>query len=963
MKNIAEYIDALVNSPRFKSQVAAHHRDLGSPGSSSAAKEVLPLQLSGLLGKLGIDKLYSHQCEALAAIEKGMHTAVATPTASGKTLIYHIPLLRTIERQPRARALYIFPLKALAQDQLTTFRQWTQASSCQPAPDAAIYDGDTSSYRRKKIRQCPPSVLMTNPEMVHLSLLPFHERWGDLIANLHLVVIDEVHTYRGMLGNHMAQVLRRLRRVCKYHGSSPVFIFTSATVNNPAQLASELLGMPVHAVTESGAPKGVRQTVLIDPPGSPAQTAIDLIKAALARQLRTIVYTQSRKMAELVAVWAQQRAGRWSERISVYRAGLMPEDRRDIEQRLRSGQLLAVVTTSALELGIDIGDLDLCILVGYPGSMVSTLQRSGRVGRQGQASALIMVASENALDQYYIDHPRAFFQGVAEAAVINAFNGVALEAHLACAAAELPLSLDESWLEAPEVSVVVSRMERSGLLKRTADGTRLHSRRKRPHMSVNLRGTGQRYQIVDALSGSTIGEIEAHRLYRETHPGAIYLSQGRTYRVESVDSDKNSIRVLSATVDYYTKVRSHTDVEIIHLEAHKSIGRTNACIGRIKITDSVSGYDLVRTATGEKIRQHFLDVPPVSFETQGLWFDIPSDLCRAVQQEGHDLMGSLHAAEHAAISMMPLLVLADRTDVGGLSTSFHPQTGSAAIFIYDGVPGGAGFSEQAYALAGELVEVTREAIERCPCEAGCPACVHSPKCGSGNHPIDKVGAASLLTLMPEPGPSASVAPQMVSMPEPEAPLDDLFASHPKTFGVFDLETQRSALEVGGWHMANLMRVSCGVVYDSRDDRFVVYQEKQIEQLIGHLQRLDLVVGFNSKRFDYKVLNGYSDFDFLQLPAFDILEAVKDRLGFRLSLDHIAEATLGQSKSGSGLDALEWWQQGRMDLIIDYCRKDVLITRDLYLFARAKGYLLYREKDGEKFRIPMSYRPPTLIVQG
>ena len=951
MKNIAEYINALINAPRFKSQVAALHRDPGSPGNSRATEEVLPPQLSGLLRKLGINELYSHQCEALTAIEKRMNTAVATPTASGKTLIYNLPLLRTIEAFPQARALYIFPLKALAQDQLSTFNRWAH-NAPQPAPDGAIYDGDTSGYRRKKIRQRPPSVLMTNPEMVHLSLLPFHARWADLFANLHLVVIDEVHTYRGMLGNHMAQLLRRLQRICSYHGSSPVFIFTSATVKNPAQLASELLGMPVHAVTESGAPKGVRQTVLIAPPGSPAQTAIELVKAALARQLRTIVYTQSRKLAELIAVWAKQRAGRWADRISVYRAGLMPEDRRDIEQRLKSGRLLAVVTTSALELGIDIGDLDLCILVGYPGSMVSTLQRSGRVGRQGQASALIMVASENALDKYYLDHPGAFFQGDAETAVVNAFNDVALEAHLACAAAELPLLPDESWLQAPEVRAVLSRMERSGQLKRTADGTRLHSRRKRPHMSVNLRGTGDRYRIIDTLSGYTIGEIDAHRLYRETHPGAIYLSQGRTYRVESVDSDKNIIRVISATVDYYTKVRSHTDVEIIHLEAHKLIGRTNVCIGRIKITDSVTGYDLVRTLTGEKIRQRFLDVPPVSFETKGLWFDIPPGLCREVQKEGHDLMGALHAAEHAAISMMPMLVLADRNDVGGLSTSFHAQTGSAAIFIYDGVPGGAGFSEQAYERAGELVGITIAVIERCPCEGGCPACVHSPKCGSGNHPIDKEGAASLLSMLSKPGPSTSIAPQAVPMPVPDGLPEDLFASHPKTFGVFDLETQRSAREVGGWHMAHLMRVSCGVVYDSSEDRFVVYEEKQIQQLIAHLQRLDLVVGFNSKRFDYKVLNGYSDFDFLQLPAFDILEAVKNRLGFRLSLDHIAEATLGQSKSGSGLDALEWWQRGRMDLIIDYCRKDVLITRDLYLFAREKGYLLYREKDGGKFRIPM-----------
>jgi DEAD/DEAH box helicase domain-containing protein len=345
-------------------------------------------------------------------------------------------------------------------------------------------------------------------------------------------------------------------------------------------------------------------------------------------------------------------------------------------------------------------------------------------------------------------------------------------------------------------------------------------------------------------------------------------------------------------------------------------------------------------------------VPPLSFETRGIWFDVPAELCRRVAEERFDVMGALHAAEHAAIAMMPLLALADRSDIGGFSTAFHPQAGCAAVFIYDGVPGGAGFSEQAYLRADELMRITMAAIRRCPCEKGCPACVHSPKCGSGNHPIDKDGAASLLEKLMEPGASPPTGVHVTKRHAPEASFVSPFAAHPKTYGVFDLETQRSAAEVGGWHQAHLMRVSCGVVYDSREDRFVVYEESRIDQLIAHLQRLELVIGFNSKRFDYLVLNGYSDYDFMRLPAFDLWEEVRNRLGFRLSLDHIAEATLGQRKSGSGLDALKWWQAGRMDLIIDYCRKDVLITRDLYLFAREKGYLLYREKDGKKFRIPM-----------
>lgn len=823
MDKITEYVEALCNAPRFKAQVTAHDCTRERPEKSCDAATVLSPKLSDLLRRIGINRLYSHQCDALAAVRKGMHTAVATPTASGKTLIYNLPLLQTVEAIPQARALYIFPLKALAQDQLATFNRWARDAG-QPAPDAAIYDGDTTSYRRKKIRQRPPTVLMTNPEMLHLSLLPFHPSWEEFFSNLHLVVIDEVHSYRGMLGNHMAQVMRRLRRLCSYYGASPVFIFTSATVSNPGQLAADLVGLPVHAVTENGAPKGIRHTIMIDPADSPSRAAIDLLKAALARHLRTIVYTP--------------------------------------------------------------------------------------------------------------------------------FNSVALEAHLQCAAAELPLEHDEPSLQAPEVRAAVIQMERSGILRRTAEGSRLYSRSKRPHRRIKLRGTGDRYRIVEPATGRTIGEIDGHRLYRETHPGAIYLHQGTTYRVQSIDNTRHCVNAVPADVDFYTRVRSDTDVEILVLHAHKPTGSTNVCTGRIKITDSVTGYDLIKTSTSEVLKQHFLDVPPVTFETQGFWFDIPSTLCKEIAKEGFDVMGSLHAAEHAAIAMMPLLVLADRNDIGGLSTPFHPQTGSAAIFIYDGVPGGAGFSDQAYALADQLLEITESAIRRCPCEQGCPACVHSPKCGSGNHPIDKAGAASLYQRLRKPGSPAAILMRRGPIAVANEISDSPFSYHPEAYGVFDLETQHSAAEVGGWHNAYLMRISCGVVYDSREDRFVVYDEARVDDLVAHLKRLDLVVGFNSKRFDYKVLNGYSGLDFGQLPAFDIWEAVRNRLGFRLSLDHIAEATLGQGKSGSGLDALRWWQEGRMDLIVDYCRRDVLITRDLYLFAREKGYLLYRDKDGRKFRIPL-----------
>nr|MDA8142284.1 DEAD/DEAH box helicase [Desulfobacteraceae bacterium] len=534
MNRMAEYIHALIHSEHFRSQVAAHHILQGQEAQVRPVRGFLAPSEAELLQRIGFDSLYTHQAEAVEAIAAGEHTVVATPTASGKTLIYNLPLFQAMARDSQARALYIFPLKALAQDQLATFSQWAERA-VSASPTAAIYDGDTNAYQRKKIRLQPPNVLFTNPEMVHMSLLAYHDRWQAFFRHLRLVVIDEVHTYRGMLGSHMAQVLRRLRRVSAFYNAAPTFVFTSATVANPGHLAGLLTGLEVHTIRESGAPRGERHVVLIDPQDGGAQAAIGLLKAALVRQLRTIVYTQSRKLAELIAIWAQQRAGQWSSRISVYRAGLLPQDRRHIEQRLKSGELLAVISTSALELGIDIGDLDLCILVGYPGSMISTWQRGGRVGRQGQSSALIFLAAENALDKYFIAHPQAFWQGEAETAVIHPWNSKALEAHLECAAAELPLQRDEAMMAKAEVTQAANRLLHNGVLRASADGLTLFARSRRPHLSVHLRSTGERYRIVDSATNSTIGEIDTHRLYHETHPGAVYLHQGNSYVAEDIN--------------------------------------------------------------------------------------------------------------------------------------------------------------------------------------------------------------------------------------------------------------------------------------------------------------------------------------------------------------------------------------------------------------------------------------------
>ncbi|MEJ2040424.1 MAG: DEAD/DEAH box helicase, partial [Desulfosarcinaceae bacterium] len=439
---VSEYIDALVRSPKFRDHVAGRHLYPARRANWQDPPDFLHPSVLDVFVQMGIRRLYRHQAEALGHVCAGRHTVIATPTASGKSLIYNTAFVDAAARSNSAGALYLFPLKALARDQLEVLLKWFQAASPLELT-AAVYDGDTTAYQRRKIRSHPPRAILTNPEMLHLALLPHHPGWSTFFSSLRMVVVDEVHTYRGITGAHMSQVLRRLLRICRYYGSAPTFVFTSATVANPGGLAAQLIGQQVETVEKNGAGSGRRHGVLIEPADSPANTAVLLLKAALARDLRTIVYTQSRRAAELVALWAGARTTKKADKISVYRAGLKPDERRRIERRLKQGELLAVVSTSALELGIDVGDLDLCILIGYPGSMVATWQRSGRVGRQGQESAMILIASQDALDHYFTANPEKLWQGRPEPAVVNPANSVVLQDHLVCGACELPLEADD----------------------------------------------------------------------------------------------------------------------------------------------------------------------------------------------------------------------------------------------------------------------------------------------------------------------------------------------------------------------------------------------------------------------------------------------------------------------------------------------------------------------------------------
>jgi DEAD/DEAH box helicase domain-containing protein len=957
--DVAEYVAALLASARLGPQVA-HHRVLpAAPAVFADPTRPFPRHLAGLLAARGIDRLYAHQAAATDVSRAGRHVAVATPTASGKTMTYLLPVLEEIAKNPDSRAIFLFPLKALAQDQKKAIEELTASLPASSRPRAAIYDGDTSPHFRRKIRENPPHILITNPEMLHLSLLPGHESWSTLFAGLSHVVVDEMHTYRGVMGSHMAHVFRRLSRVCGRYGARPAFIFCSATIGNPGELAESLTGLPVTTVTTSGAPAAPRHFLFVNPEQSASTTAVMLLAAALKRGLRTIVYTQSRKMTELISLWIAERAGPYASRVSAYRSGFLPEERRAIEADMASGKLLAVVSTSALELGIDIGGLDLCILCGYPGSVMSAWQRGGRVGRALRESAVVLIAGEDALDQYFMRHPADFFDRPPESAVINPDNPVIAAKHLECAAAELPLTEGEPLFSAPAMAREIAGLEEKGLLLRDKDGKRVFAARKRPHRDVNLRGSGGQFSI-ETASGGIIGQIDEMRAYRETHPGAVYIHRGVSYLVESLDIPERRVRVAPAKADYHTRARGQKTTEILEVLGQSSVAGVPVFLGRLKVTETITGYERRANRGGQLLSIVPLDLPPMVFETEGLWWVIPQDVQNELDRRLFHFMGAIHAMEHAMIGILPLLVLTDRNDLGGISTPLHPQVGRACVFIYDGAPGGVGLSRLAFSKAAEALDRTLAAVAGCPCETGCPSCVHSPKCGSGNRPIDKVAARFLLeTLVSGKFPEQDdcrpeCAPQPPAQGELLPGLSAAKPAPPARFGVLDVETRRAAAEVGGWGNAHKMGISVAVLYDSSLDDYLVYRQEELPALYEALARLDLVVGFNINRFDYKVLAGASPFDHRALPTLDILEKVHARLGYRLSLDGLAKATLGTPKSATGLDALAWWKEGRLDDIITYCKKDVEVTRDLYLFGRDNGYLLFANKAGKTVRLPVEW---------
>ncbi|WP_372671759.1 DEAD/DEAH box helicase [Amycolatopsis kentuckyensis] len=765
-------------------------------------------------GDCGVSLPWAHQAEAAAHAYEGRHVVISTGTASGKSLAYQLPVLSRLAAGEKANALYLSPTKALGADQLRSV-----SSLDVPGVRAASFDGDTPMVERDWVR-AHANWVFTNPDMLHRGILSQHGRWAAFFRRLSCVVVDECHSYRGVFGSHVALLLRRLRRVAEHYGASPVFVLASATTASPASFASRLTGVPCEAVTEDASPRGARTVALWEPPlleeltgenGAPVRRSAGAETSRILADLvvegaRSLAFIRSRRGAELAALGARRILSEvdpaLTETVAAYRSGYLPEERRALEAALLSGRLLGVATTNALELGVDIAGLDAVVLAGYPGTLASFWQQAGRAGRSGDSALVVFVARDDPLDTYLVHHPEALLSRPVETAVLDPANPYVLAPQLACAVAELPLTVPElEMFGGAAAQEVLAELAEQKLLRRRSSGWYWTSR-DRPHAEVGIRGTGgEQIAVVESDSGRMLGTVDPGSACFAVHPGAVYLHQGSSYVVDELDLDQGLAMVHAENPDWTTTPREIVDIAVLSTQEKQEFGGVSVCLGEVAVTSQVVGY-LRRRPSGEVLDSTPLDLPEQSLHTRAVWYTISSPLLgpavrprvstsgsasasadgevgtgghrvgtesagpvgtgeeplangRGPVHEGGRAPGSaglvparvpgaLHAAEHAAIGLLPLFATCDRWDIGGVSTAWHEDTGEATVFVHDGHPGGAGFAERGYAAIVPWLAATREAIVSCECPTGCPSCVQSPKCGNGNDPLDKAGAVAVL---------------------------------------------------------------------------------------------------------------------------------------------------------------------------------------------------------------------------
>lgn len=723
------------------------------PGRQVEWPDWVPEPLREALAARGVTSPWRHQAEAATLARGGRHVVVATGTASGKSLAYLLPALSRLLTDPRATVLYLSPTKALAADQLRAVEALGFGQI-----RAACYDGDTPREERDWIRAHSRFVL-TNPDMLHWGVLPGHRSWRGFLRHLAYVIVDECHAYRGVFGSHVANLLRRLRRLAP----EPVFLLASATSGDPASAASRLTGLEVTAVTDDTSPRGGVTFLLWEPPPLPGvdpgdaapvrrsalHESSDLLADAVASGVRTLAFVRSRRGAEVVAASARRAVDEavpgLGARIAAYRSGYLPEERRQLERALHDGGLLGLATTNALELGVDLAGLDAVVLCGYPGRLASLWQQAGRAGRAGQEALCVLVARDDPLDTYLVHHPEALFGSPVEATVLDPGNPYVLGPQLAAAAAESALTPQELALFGDGAAGAVDSLVAAGLLRRRPAGW-FWTGRERPE--VDLRGTGGApVAVVEAASGRLLGTVDPSSAHFQVHPGAVYLHHGESYVVEALDLEDEVALVHPESPPWTTYARDTTALSVRSVRAYRDAGPVGLFLGEVEVTNRVVSYQRRRLGTGEVLGTFPLDLPERQLRTVAVWFTVSPQALASAGVDGADVPGALHAAEHAAIGLLPLVATCDRWDIGGMSTALHADTGAPTVFVYDGHPGGAGFAERAYAAAVGWLEATRELIAGCRCEAGCPSCIQSPKCGNGNNPLSKHEAVAALRVV------------------------------------------------------------------------------------------------------------------------------------------------------------------------------------------------------------------------
>lgn len=751
MELMESIIDDLRRGEGYKNQIVHLEILPKKKEEYGELEKPLPPEIQHYLDLKGI-RLYSHQAQAINHSRNGGNVVIATPTASGKTLAFNIPVFEALLNDPEARALYIYPLKALTNDQLKVLKEMEIGTTIDIQP--SIYDGDTPRSNRPSIRR-NSRIILTNPYGLHY-YLPWHSRWRTFFENLKFIIIDESHTYRGIFGSNVAMLIRRLLRICKHYGSDPQFILSSATIANPDEHSKKLTGKEFHVVSDDSSETGRKFFVLWNPPildegltrRSTHQETRALFTYCLKEGLQTLCFTVSRKMAELIAIWSKQDLSETYPGIAAavesYRAGYLPEERRAIEKGLRDGKLKGVISTNALELGIDIGSLDCIIISGYPGTIISTWQQAGRAGRSTDDSLVFFIAFQNPLDQYFMNHPKDFFDRNPENAVVNLENPYIATGHLMCASSELPLTEADKEYFSNVYEPAIEVLEEQKIIRATPLG-RIYAGRVRPVENVKLDYISDRNVIV-LHNGRILETMDLTKAYREAHEGAILLHQGESYHVYDLDLSNLEAHVRRTEVEYYTEPLKTIDIAV-NDTFHENRDNVKGGIGAVDVTEYYSHYRIMNYEKVIDIKP--LDLPPLEFPSVGFWITIPQDLVNTITAEGLDLAGGLHAIEHAMIAIAPLHAMCDRWDLGGVSTEYHPDTKEPTIFIYDGYRGGIGISEKLYSLLPEVLETTYKLVKDCPCKDGCPSCIYSPKCGSNNEPLDKKAAILILKKLSE----------------------------------------------------------------------------------------------------------------------------------------------------------------------------------------------------------------------